>query len=144
MKSIMFVVTLLLILTACNSPKKIGESSAPELTETYWKLSELMGKPITGPSATGKEMYIKLIKEGNMVQGHGGCNSFRGKYEIKDGNRISFSGLASTMMACPDMENESAFMKAVESADNYVISGNSLQLNKAKMAPLAKFEAVKK
>jgi len=144
MKSILIIISFMFITTACNSSKKVGETSAPELTETYWKLTELMGKPVAGPSATGKEMYITLNKEGNMVQGNGGCNSFRGKYEIRDGNMISFSGLASTMMACPDMENESAFMKAIESADNYAISGHSLQLNKARMAPLAKFEAVKK
>ena len=46
-------------------------------------------------------------------------------------------------MACPNMEDESAFINAVESADNYTINGNILQLNKAKMAPLLTFEAVK-
>jgi heat shock protein HslJ len=105
-------------MASCNSSKKVSENAVPELTETYWKLTELMGKPVTSPSATGKEMYITLLKEGNAVQGNGGCNSFRGKYEILEENRISFTGLASTKMACPDLDNETAFMKAVESADN--------------------------
>lgn len=144
MRNLFFFIALIFIMAACNSSKKAGESSPPALTETYWKLTELMGTKITGPSQTGKEMYITFKKEDNMVLGHGGCNSFRGKYELKEGNRISFSGLASTLMACPDMQNETEFMKAVESADNYVITGNSLVINKARMAPLARFEAVKK
>jgi len=144
MRNLFFFIALTFITVACNSSKKASESATPALTETYWKLTELMGTKVTGPSATGKEMYITFKKEDSMVLGHGGCNSFRGKYEVKEGNRISFSGLASTMMACPDMQNETEFMKAVESSDNYVITGNSLVLNKARMAPLARFEAVKK
>ena len=144
MRNLFFFIALTFIIAACNSSKKAGESTTPAFTGTYWKLTELMGTKVTGPSATGKEMYITFKKEDNMVFGHGGCNSFRGKYELKEGNRISFSGLASTMMACPDMQNETEFMKAVESSDNYVITGNSLVLNKARMAPLARFEAVKK
>jgi heat shock protein HslJ len=43
------------------------------------------------------------------------------------------------MMACPDMELQDRFMKALEMADNYTIAENVLSLNKARMAPLAKF-----
>jgi heat shock protein HslJ len=144
MRSLVFFVFLLMITMACNTTENATKSRRPELTGTYWKLVELMGKPFKGTSATGKEMYITLSADSSTVQGHGGCNSFRGKYEVTEGSRISFRGIASTMMACPDMENETVFMKAIESTDNYIISGNSLQLNKARMAPLARFEAVKK
>jgi heat shock protein HslJ len=144
MRSLLFFVFLLMTAIACNTTENATMSVKPELTGTYWKLTELMGKPYKGPSATGKEMYITLSADSSTVQGHGGCNSFRGKYEVKEGGWIRFSGLASTMMACPDMENESTFMKAMESADNYIITGNSLQFNKARMAPLARFEAIKK
>jgi heat shock protein HslJ len=144
MRSLLLFVFLLITTMACNTTENATMSVKPELTGTYWKLIELMGKPYKGPSATGKEMYITLSADSSTVQGHGGCNSFRGKYELKEGELIRFSGLASTMMACPDLDNESTFMKAIESADNYIITGNSLQLNKARMAPLARFEAIKK
>jgi heat shock protein HslJ len=64
-----------------------------------------------------------------------------GTYELMEGNRIKFSGVASTMMACPDMAIENQLGKAIEMADNYAISGKFLMLHKAKMAPLVKFEA---
>jgi heat shock protein HslJ len=40
------------------------------------------------------------------------------------------------------MEKEATFMEALQKADNYSIQGKILSLNKARMAPLAKFEAV--
>jgi len=40
------------------------------------------------------------------------------------------------------MENETAFMKALQQADNRAILGTTLSLNKATMTPLAKFEVV--
>jgi heat shock protein HslJ len=40
------------------------------------------------------------------------------------------------------MEKETSFMEALQKADNYAIEGKILSLNKVRMAPLAKFEAV--
>jgi heat shock protein HslJ len=45
-------------------------------------------------------------------------------------------------MACDDMTIESEFMKAISEADNYFVDEQNLVLNKAKMAPLARFEVV--
>ena len=132
------------IFSACKSSKKTNGTGSSDITDKYWKLTSIMGKPVGQPSSIGKEMYITLNKAGNTLQGNGGCNSFNGKYELKDGGVISFTGITATLMACPDMEKESEFLKAIESADNYTINGNILQLNKARMAPLLTFEAIKK
>ena len=53
--------------------------------------------------------------------------------------RIKFNQGMSTMMACEDLDIENQFTKAVLAADNYSVNGNTLTLNKARMAPLAKF-----
>lgn len=45
-------------------------------------------------------------------------------------------------MACPDINTETALLEVLSSADNYTINGQQLSLNKARMAPLAKFEAI--
>lgn len=50
--------------------------------------------------------------------------------------------MASTMMACPNMEEEREFLQVLESADNYNLVGDILELNKARMALLARFENV--
>lgn len=39
------------------------------------------------------------------------------------------------------MQLESDFLRVLEEADNYVITGDTLVLNKARMAPLARFKA---
>ena len=130
--------------SACKSSNETNGSGSSDITGKYWKLTSIMGKHVGQPSATGKEMYITLNKEGNTVMGNGGCNSFQGKYELKEGGGIHFTGLIATLMACPSMEDESSFINAMETADNYTINNNILQLNKARMAPLLTFEAIKK
>jgi len=135
-------------LLSCNSTKKSTNAALSsantnaELTETYWKLTELMGEPIVHATGTETEMHLVFKKEGNMVNGNAGCNSFRGTYTLLKGSRLSFSQLAGTRMACINTEKEAAFMELLQKVDNYTIQGKILSLNKARMATLAKFEAV--
>jgi len=112
------------------------------LIETYWKLTEIMGKPVSGPAEGKREAHVILKKEKNRVQGQGGCNAFSGTYELTEPGRISFSPMASTKMACPNLDQETAFMSVLQKADGYIIKGDTLHLIKARMAPLAKFQAV--
>lgn len=113
----------------------------PNIVEKYWKLIAINGQPIQDGNRN-KEAHFILKVEGGKVFGNGGCNNFNGTYELKPGNRIHFSRLASTMMACEDVEIEGDFFKVFEMADNYSYQGDTLFLNKARMAPLARFEAV--
>ena len=111
------------------------------LVEKYWKLTELFGEPVT--SAGGNEAHIIFKKEDNRITGKSGCNTFNGSFSLKTGNRISFSKTISTMMMCANMETETKMHQVLEMADNYTINGDKLVLNKARMAPLARFEVVK-
>ena len=143
MKPIIYLLLLILIIAGCNPSKKLqAATSNATLTETYWKLTELLGKAIKTTADNVREAHIILQQKNNMVKGHGGCNSFGGTFELKEGNRINFSKLISTEMICPDMENETVFFKMLGAVDNYTINGNTLQLYKAKMVTAAKFEAV--
>jgi heat shock protein HslJ len=89
-----------------------------------------------------REVHIILKKQDNRIQGFTGCNNLMGSYELREGNLISFKGLASTKMACPDMSIENQLNEVLGRVDNYSILGDNLSLNKARMAPLARFEAV--
>lgn len=110
------------------------------IAERYWKLVELRGKTVS-PSANEPHMILK--SEGNRVNGSGGCNRFTGQYALQTPDRIRFSGIASTMMACADgMAIEQEFLKTLEMADSYTLDGDHLVLNRARMAPLARFQAV--
>ena len=111
------------------------------LVEKYWKLTELFGEPVVTPEG-GKEAHLILKIEGNRVTGTGGCNTFSGAYTLQPGGRISFSQMISTMMMCANMEVEVKMNQVLGMVDNYNLNGDKLVLNKARMAPLARFEAV--
>lgn len=111
------------------------------LVEKYWKLTELFGEPVATPEG-GKEAHMILSMDGNRIHGNSGCNTFNGTYELKPGNRITFSKMASTMMMCVNMDTETKMHQVFETADSYVLNGDSLVLNRARMAPLARFVAV--
>jgi copper homeostasis protein (lipoprotein) len=105
----------------------------------YWKLVELYGQPIESKNA--KSPFLILSENENRAYGNAGCNSFSGTYALEEGNRISITKIATTLMACEDMAIEEQFKSVLEMTDNYYVSANQLHLHKAKMAPLAKFEA---
>lgn len=112
---------------------------SPGLTGTAWRLVELFGKPV---AAGGEEPPHLVLKEAERrVEGFSGCNRFSGTYELREGGRISFAGVAATMRACPDMEVEAELFRALEMADGYAIGEGRLSLHRARMAPLARFEA---
>lgn len=119
--------------------KKIGFDQ--QITEKYWKLLSLNGTPITVNSTQPKEAHFILKQESNKVNGHSGCNGIGGSYTLEGMNKIQFSRIISTRMACQGVTYEGDYIKALEQADNYTINGDSLQLKTADKE-LAKFVAV--
>ena len=127
-----------------NLKSSASSESTESITEKYWKLIEINGKPLVLDESCAREPFIILKNENHRVNGNGGCNTLFGTYQITQGNRIKFSQMASTMMACLNMEIETELKKVLEMADNYSVSadGKYLSLNRARMAPLARFEVV--
>jgi len=112
------------------------------ITEKYWKLTEIMGKPVVKTEGMPKEPHMILKAADFRVSANGGCNTMNGAYTLMPMNRIRFSQMISTMMACPEMEVERQLAEVLGTADSYILQGDKLQLIRARMAPLAKFEAV--
>jgi heat shock protein HslJ len=139
------VMALVLATTACKSNQKISETGSENkgLLEKYWKLDQIMGADITGlDSKSAKDAFITLKKEENRLVGNAGCNSITGTYELGEGNRIRFSQMVTTQKMCMDMTVEDKMKKALETADSYYLKNDTLTLNRARMAPLARFVAV--
>lgn len=130
------------IANSATSTVDVERKENSPLVGTYWKLTELMGKPVSEYTFQ-KEPFMR-IEENMHMTGSGGCNSMHGSVEIKEGNRIQFGNIATTLMACMEDNLEAQLLQTLKQADNYSILGNQLSLNKAKMAPLARFEAVEK
>jgi len=137
-----FAMTLLFInaWTAVKTSDDGIKTQHDDIIEKYWKLTEVNGEPIT--KETNREPHIILKGVDNRINGTGGCNGFSGYYELKDKNRIAFSNIAITEMACPNMDVEDKMLMVLQTADSYIVKNDTLILNRAKMAPLARFEAV--
>lgn len=117
--------------------EKIGTDARIE--NRRWQLVELNGQPVQ-PAQEREVAFLELDSAQSRVTGNASCNRFFGTYELTAGNRLRFApNLASTMMACPELERERAFLDALVRVDNYAIAEGVLSLNRARMAPLARF-----
>jgi heat shock protein HslJ len=141
--NILFALTAVIIMSGCtsqsNNKNRTGISTAVVITDKNWKLIELKGKKITQIDASVKEPFLFLNGNDKKVTGNGGCNSFFGTYRLSAGNKISFSDIGSTKMACPDMDVESQFFQVLSETDNYSVSGDTLNFKKGQIDALAKF-----
>jgi heat shock protein HslJ len=137
------IVAILWIFQSCKTTKPTPAAKTT-LQDTYWRLTELMGKPIEIAPKGKREVNIRLLTEGNRLEAFAGCNGVGGVYEIHKGNKIHFSNLISTMMACDELPTETNLLDVLKTADHYGLNGNELVLNKGKDVPLARFEAMTK
>jgi heat shock protein HslJ len=116
---------LLLLVGACAL---IPGSNVDPLEGTSWVL-ETYGKsrPIPGTTITA------TFEEGN-VRGSAGCNTYQGAYVI-DGERIEFSEVAWTLMACQDpegvMEQEQRVMRIMGGVERFQLADGKLVLQRA-------------
>ncbi|QHI39291.1 hypothetical protein IMCC3317_47010 [Kordia antarctica] len=149
MKTKITILTIIaLTIMSCSGGKKSNTESSDsnkgntsEIVNTKWIITTLEGKDISNREQNGQIIYFTLNSDGNRVNGYSGCNTFMGTYKLEDGNRISFSQMASTRMICPDAKiNESEILNIFNTADNFTLRNGELSLNIAKRAPLATFK----
>ena len=108
----------------------------PELGNTRWVPTRIGERSITGLE---REPWFELDPRAGHVTGSGGCNRFTGGYESGAGT-LRFGALASTRMACPAMDTETAFLKALEGARKFRLAGRHLDLLDEKSVVLARCE----
>jgi len=113
---------------------------ATPLENTYWKLVELGGAPVATHADQPTEVHIRLLADEKRMQGFAGCNAVTGGYEV-DADRLEFALLATTMMACPYLDEETTFAAALGSVRRFLIVGESLVLS-SDTGAVARFRAV--
>lgn len=97
-------------------------------------------RPVTiGDAAVAPDtpMFVRFNVDGS-IKGNGGCNNFFGSLE-STGEGVSVGELGATRMACPPeiMDQEMAFMQALQDAANFETGENSLRLLSADRTILA-------
>jgi len=121
MKKYFYLITTMIFISGCTHS---GQSNDTSFLDTTWKLSELFSENIR--YSDSQIPYVRF--EAERVNGNDGCNNFFGGYTL-DEDSLKFGLLASTRMACPDMEGfELIFNKMLSMTTRYRISGNKLDL----------------
>jgi len=139
-----FCIVAIIFVSGCNASKTKTTTTGDPLTANEWRLTELQGVPITATVISNQDITLKFTRDGNRVSGFSGCNTFGGSYTTPAPTKLTFSQMMSTMKACAThMDLEAAYLKMLQEVDNYSVNGTTLNLHKAKMAPIARFEAVR-
>lgn len=126
-----------------NRPDAEGRKEVPHLVVTRF-LSAQPGKQCDGggtltgkwtvtnvgeqPVNAGRPPLLEL-QDANRVTGFSGCNRFSGTY-TRNGATLRFSGVAATMMACPEpaMTLERQMLQALGQVTEFRISSGRLTL----------------
>jgi heat shock protein HslJ/uncharacterized lipoprotein YbaY len=120
-------------------PPRAGVGTT-SLEETHWKLIEVNGIPVT-TDARVPEANLTLHQSNHTVSGNGGCNRFSGSYSL-NGDRLTFSQVMSTMMACVAPNPETPFRRAISATRRWRIDGQTLELLDDSRNVIARLEAV--
>lgn len=117
MKKIILIPLLLLLLIG------IGFSGSPKRAagriEGAWQIVALQGKPV---EAGENFPYINLNCLKKAMNGFAGCNYIHGNFRINTVKRhLQFGPVASTCMACPQMELESTVLELLPQTASYRI-----------------------
>jgi heat shock protein HslJ len=131
-----YSLAVLSLLLGCADTEHTSQTPLPGTT---WNLVEMNTKKIQLPGPQVPHLHFEAEK----VTGNDGCNNFFGGYTL-DENNLTFGMLASTRMACPQIEGfDIEFNEVISMTTRYRISGNKLELfGKDKL--LASFLAAQK
>ena len=122
-----YLITLLIICLAISACAAKNEGSAASLIGS-WKLTSYSRADVLTPAVTDTEAGL-TFKDDGTVTGTSGCNGFGGSYTVED-DKITFSEITSTLMACDDprMAQEGAVHQVLTDTATFKIEGNTLTL----------------
>ncbi len=135
----------LALLVGCVTQPVPGESGLEAevpLTNTHWQLHAVAGEPVADTGGASEAHLI--LRDDGVVNGFGGCNAFRGEYEVINNRNLVFSSMASTRRACQNKDNpERALFAAMASTAGVQMDERRLHLLNSEGATLAEFKAAR-
>ncbi len=120
------VLIALALAVACACEQKTAPVAPPVgLWNTAWRLEDLGGIGVIDNT----EVTLEFPEKGKAA-GHGTCNRYFATVAVT-GDAIRFSGIGATRMACPEAlaNQEANYLKALESAESFVVEGTSLAID---------------
>ena len=125
MKVQSLVIGLIILTVISCSTNKSGKADVNQLHD-IWVLESINGESFLMNEKTRNHPTIEIYLKDEKVHGNTGCNTINGKLKV-NGNKISFSQIITTEMACPG-DLEYRFLSALEIVNNYKIENLSLLL----------------
>lgn len=123
---------LLLFVSSCTVRPEALTGEQESIQDTDWVLLSFGDQNIPAPQNT-RTSYIHFDMDNQSIRGFAGCNSFRGKYDIRR-DKITISELNSTRMSCPDMEVENYLLGILDEITSFNLSDKFLTLYKGNQA----------
>ena len=129
--------------TSTPASAKPSVSAPVSVTGTDWVLVRLGNDAALLHDAAGRPRFRLDGSDKRRVTGNTGVNMLNGTYELS-GAALQFGPMITTRRAgAPElMQQESAFLKALEKTAKADLKGRSLTLRDAGGAALAEFEAM--
>ncbi|MFV0582658.1 MAG: META domain-containing protein [Parabacteroides gordonii] len=114
------------VFAACKSQKAVVASFSD--LDGEWSVVELNGKKLD-PADSKQLIVIDVARK--HLSGNAGCNRMNGNIEYTDAqkNIIKFPQVATTRMACPDMQAEQEFLEALNKVVRFQAEGNVKPVN---------------
>ncbi|MFZ1428363.1 MAG: META domain-containing protein [Geminicoccaceae bacterium] len=105
------------------------ESPADPFHGKVWQLFELQATPDAAPMHPSVPITLEIDTEAGQASGKGGCNRYFGGITLA-GTQLSISGIGASQMACPPpaMNEEAAYLAALERVTGYAVDGDVLTL----------------
>lgn len=142
-RSLASVCLIAVLAQGCTAAQDVPPPSTAKLEGSYWKLLALGDTNVASP-AGARELHLQLQVQpdgARRVSGFSGCNRLMGGYTL-DGERITFTQVASTMMACPTgMDLERDFHAMLSRVARWRMQGEQLEFLDAGGARIARFES---
>ena len=109
-----------------------------ELEDNRWRPMRIGGSTVT-VAPNQSEPWIHLDSHSKRVTGSGGCNRVSGSYQTGR-DSLRFGALVTTQMACPQMDTEAAFLRALGETRRFRAHGRTLELLDSRGKALVQLE----
>lgn len=115
-----------LFFTACKTSPVTDFNAVKNLIESNtWLLQDENGTVV---SYNNQEVTMNFVNEnGLQAVGFAGCNRYFSSVSLQPGT-INFGQAGSTMMACPEMDGEQAFLDLLSQVNTYEVTATELKL----------------
>jgi len=137
-KSLLYIVLTALFTLSCKTSPIADFNKVKQVMEANtWVLQDENGN---AKGFNGQDVTMNFRQDnGLQANGFAGCNNYFTSVDLQPAG-IRFTQPGATLMACPEMESEQAFLDLLTQINGYEISGGELRFYQNKIL-LLRFKA---